>query len=100
MYRSLIVADDFTGANDTGVQMRRRGISTRVFFSVGSYSSGDYSLVIDTESRALPETDAALAVTDAAGALDLNSFKYVIKKVDSTIRGNIGAEVRALDDVY
>ena len=30
--RYLIIADDFTGANDTGVQMRRRGFETVVVF--------------------------------------------------------------------
>ena len=31
--RYLIIADDFTGANDTGVQLRRRGFPTEVLFS-------------------------------------------------------------------
>ena len=31
--RYLIIADDFTGANDTGVQLRRRGFATEVLFS-------------------------------------------------------------------
>jgi len=30
--RYLIIADDFTGANDTGVQLRRRGFPTEVLF--------------------------------------------------------------------
>ena len=31
----LIIADDFTGSNDTGVQLRRRGYPTKVFFANG-----------------------------------------------------------------
>jgi len=31
--RYLIIADDFTGANDTGVQLKRRGINTNVVFT-------------------------------------------------------------------
>ena len=33
MNRYLIVADDFTGSNDTGVQMCRRGLDTSVMFA-------------------------------------------------------------------
>ena len=32
--RYLIVADDFTGANDTGVQLARRGIIQRLYWTV------------------------------------------------------------------
>ena len=53
MEQYLIVADDFTGANDTGVQLRRRGMPVSVVFS-GALVTGDDSSVIDTESRALP----------------------------------------------
>lgn len=31
--RYLIIADDFTGANDTGVQLKRRGYPTEVLFA-------------------------------------------------------------------
>ena len=33
MDRYLIIADDFTGANDTGVQLKRRGLRTSVIFA-------------------------------------------------------------------
>ena len=32
MNRCFIVADDFTGSNDTGVQLTRRGFRTKVVF--------------------------------------------------------------------
>ena len=57
MNRNLIVADDFTGANDTGVQLKRRGFPTRVVFQYGEQSPDD-SCVIDTESRGLEEQEA------------------------------------------
>ena len=49
-YRYLIIADDFTGANDTGVQLRRRGFATEVLFA-GKPVGAKHSVVIDTESR-------------------------------------------------
>ena len=33
MNRCFIVADDFTGANDTGVQLTRRGYRTKVLLN-------------------------------------------------------------------
>ena len=49
----LIVADDFTGANDTGVQMKRRGLATNVMFAGKKIPADGSSVVIDTESRGM-----------------------------------------------
>ena len=98
MDRYLIVADDFTGANDTGVQLRRRGLATDVFFSARSGREWGDALVLDTESRALEPAAAYEAVRGAVAGLDLSAFGYVIKKVDSTLRGRIAQEVKALDE--
>ena len=45
--RYLIIADDFTGANDTGVQLRRRGFPTEVLFC-GKPMGADPSLGFST----------------------------------------------------
>jgi uncharacterized protein YgbK (DUF1537 family) len=95
----LIIADDFTGSNDTGVQIRRRGIPVRVVFS-GSAVTGGESCVLDTESRALSRDGAFQKIAAEAGAIPFNDFTQVMKKVDSTLRGCIGEETRALDKYY
>lgn len=100
MNRYLIIADDFTGANDTGVQLKRRGISTNVVFKSDLLQSSDSSFVIDTESRSLPEEDAYNKTKNILNKVELNNFKYVIKKVDSTLRGNVAKEVKAVDEEY
>jgi uncharacterized protein YgbK (DUF1537 family) len=99
MEQYLIVADDFTGANDTGVQLRRRGIPVSVVFS-GSLVTGDDSSVIDTESRALPAKEAYQKVSQELKNIAFGKFVHVMKKVDSTLRGNIATETRAIDDVF
>lgn len=96
----LIVADDFTGANDTGVQMKRRGLNTCVIFSGKKVPDNAESLVIDTESRGMDAEDAATSVKNAVKDINFNIYKYVIKKVDSTLRGNIAAEIKALDEIF
>ncbi|MDR1469264.1 MAG: four-carbon acid sugar kinase family protein [Spirochaetaceae bacterium] len=97
--RYLIVADDFTGANDTGVQLRRRGIPVSVVFS-GALVTGEDSLVVDTETRALSAEEAYQKVAAEARSAASGKFTHVMKKVDSTLRGNIAAETRAIDDVW
>ena len=99
MNNYFIVADDFTGANDTGVEVRRRGIPVRVVFS-GPGVTGSGSCVLDTESRSLPEADAFQRVVSGLRGIPFENFLRVMKKVDSTLRGNIGAETRALDLCY
>ena len=56
----LILADDFTGALDTGVQFAARGIPTRVIVGdkVDFASPDAQVLVVDTETRHLPPEQA------------------------------------------
>jgi D-threonate/D-erythronate kinase len=100
MKRFLIIADDFTGANDTGVQFTKRGIATQVIFNseVNEYSGE--ALVIDTESRGLDGKDAYQRVKDFGKAVLETNFTCVYKKVDSTLRGNIAEEIKGLDEIY
>ena len=98
MNRYLIVADDFTGSNDTGVQMCRRGLDTNVMFAGRPLPADDSSVVIDTESRGLTGAEAKAVTADAVKGIDFSVYKYVIKKVDSTLRGNVAEEVQAVDE--
>ena len=54
MNRCFIVADDFTGANDTGVQLTRRGFRTKVVLDPAGVADDGLSYVLDTESRNIP----------------------------------------------
>ena len=100
MNRYLIVADDFTGSNDTGVQMCRRGLDTSVMFAGRPLPADASSVVIDTESRGLTGDEARAVTARAVEDVDLSVYKYVIKKVDSTLRGNVAEEVQAVDEAY
>ncbi|MDD3337406.1 MAG: four-carbon acid sugar kinase family protein [Lachnospiraceae bacterium] len=97
--RYLVIADDFTGANDTGVQLRRRGYPTEVVFAT-EHIPEDRSIVIDTESRTGTPQSAYETVKCLVQEVDFQQYEYVIKKVDSTMRGNIPQEIKALDEVY
>lgn len=55
MLRLLMIADDFTGALDTGVQLAAHGIPTQVVVGQADLSACSSTvLVVDTETRHLP----------------------------------------------
>ena len=56
-------------------------------------------LVIDTESRHLSPADAA-ARTRQAASFARHHSQLIYKKTDSTLRGNIAAEFRAIQEVF
>lgn len=100
MVRLLMIADDFTGALDSGVQFASRGASTRVVTNPAydfSQAEKDVQvLVLDAETRHLtPEAAYDVVFRAVQGALK-NGFTYIYKKTDSALRGNIGAELTAV----
>ena len=97
MKNCFIIADDFTGSNDTGVQLRRKGIATKVVLRVPSELNPGESLVVDTESRSLAADAARAKLTEMLAGVDFHTFDHVIKKVDSTLRGRIGPEIAVVD---
>ena len=97
----LIIADDFTGANDTGVQIKKHGLPASVLLKMDDFSKTKGSVVFDTESRVIPAEEAYSKVKGALQeALEQGDYELLYKKVDSTLRGNIIAEVKAMIELY
>jgi uncharacterized protein YgbK (DUF1537 family) len=98
----LILADDLTGANDAGVQFARIGLHTQVCFSTLQERALEESdiVVIDTDSRASGARIAYQRVHAAASFAAQRGAPILFKKLDSTLRGEIGAELDAVIDVY
>lgn len=93
MENYLVIADDFTGANDTGLQLARKGLPTRVQIVRLASLPPFYSLVIDTESRNLDAQDSCNVIQISLSSIDCTAFSFVMKKINSTLRGNIREEV-------
>lgn len=96
-----IIADDFTGSNDTGVQFAKRGLSTIVTTEIEKFSKSLLErevLVVDTESRFDDQKAAYEKVHHVTKSLLGYGNSLVYKKIDSTFRGNIGAEIAACMD--
>src|SRR5215217_7302215 len=89
-----IIADDLTGAADAGVQFVHACYRTVVFFSESEVLAEDLDAVsFDTDSRAMPAGFAAKRVLEAARGV--REARVVYKKLDSTLRGNVAAELAA-----
>lgn len=96
-----IIADDLTGANDTGVQFARKGLSTSVLMTDGNpLQSNPEVLVIDTDSRALSPEEAYVKVKNTSDYFKEINPDILYKKLDSTLRGNVGIELKAVYDSF
>lgn len=93
----LVVADDLTGANATGAGFVRRGLRTLTVRGVraGATPTADVDvLVVDTDSRHATPSDAAERVRSVLSSAP--AAELVVKRVDTTLRGNVGAEAEAV----
>jgi len=94
----LVIADDFTGANDAGVCLGRYGTRVHVVLDAqqSPVAGNSEAVVICTDSRAMNAADAARATIQAIQAWREGGNRgQIIKKIDSTLRGNLGAEIEA-----
>lgn len=100
MTQLLILADDFTGALDTGVQFATVGAVTRVItgqnVSLSQFSETCEVLVVDAETRHLTAEQAANIVGIYTAQAENLGIPHIYKKTDSALRGNVGAELAAV----
>jgi uncharacterized protein YgbK (DUF1537 family) len=86
-----IVADDLTGACDTGSLFAGDGpVPLAVWPTAPSPAP---VRVVDTESRTIPAAEAAARVAAASALAPATRY---FKKIDSTLRGHVGIEIDAL----
>lgn len=93
----LALADDLTGALEAGAKFAECGMRARVTTKLSLAEPPDVCVVVvDTETRHLSARRAYEAVREAASAALRFAPWLIYKKTDSTLRGNIRAEFRAL----
>ena len=96
----LIIADDLTGANDTGVQFAKQGLDVLVSIrhdqQLQALAHDCQVLVVNTESRHVSADEAFQRVYHVAQQGVQLGISQFYKKTDSTLRGNIGSELVAL----
>ncbi len=87
-----VIADDLTGAMDCSGYFGRLGFAAAVCLNA-PFPSEFEVLAVTTNSRAEPADVARASVIEAVKRLGPNP---IFKKIDSTLRGNIGVELSAI----
>jgi D-threonate/D-erythronate kinase len=100
MVKLLIVADDLSGALDTGTAFSTGNINTLVTVDACIreciLANPDVMiLAVDANTRHLTPAEAYRVVFDIVKEAKALGVEYIYKKTDSALRGNIGRELEA-----
>jgi uncharacterized protein YgbK (DUF1537 family) len=100
-----IVADDLTGAADTGAAFVARGLSVVVIWPDQSIERQSITLAadviaVDMRSRAADAEYARQMTCEVTSGFRQTGVGTLYKKIDSTLRGHVGDEVRAAIDAW
>ena len=100
MLKLLVIADDLTGANEVAVQFAKKGIATLVVADWQhdwKVHTDEFQVVaINTESRHVSVKEAQRRMNIVLDVANCRQIPYCYKKTDSTLRGNIAAELDIL----
>lgn len=100
----LGLADDLTGALEIGARFSSGGVPSLVAADDRAATARERTppgaLVIDTETRHRTASEAANAVRRTLANTLHPDLRLIYKKTDSTLRGNIGAELGALREAF
>lgn len=95
----LALADDLTGALEVGAKFSAAGIISTVR-TEPRRMQGEQAVVYDTETRHAAPDEAARKVKRFVQESGIQGDVLLYKKTDSTLRGNIAAELAALADLF
>lgn len=100
--KTVIIADDLTGANDTGAALAKNGLNVAtldVIENLGRYKNYD-ALAFHTDSRGIQPQKAYQRVYNDTRKVLASGLKpkFFSKRCDSTLRGNMGAEIDGMLD--
>ena len=103
MVNLLVIADDFTGALDTGVQFKTKGSLIQLWTGerekmLAAMDSGIQVLILDAETRHMTPEEAYQTVFHIVSLAVEAGVPCIYKKTDSGLRGNIGSELTAMLD--
>jgi uncharacterized protein YgbK (DUF1537 family) len=102
MTECVVIADDLTGANAAGVLMTKNNYKTVTVMNIDEFDEQARSacdcVIYPTDSRSIEAAEAYRRVFNAARCLRGDGVKVYSKRIDTTLRGNLGAETDALLD--
>jgi uncharacterized protein YgbK (DUF1537 family) len=95
MKRMLVLADDLTGAADCGVACA--GCGSRTIVALDDFRECDADVVaVDANTRALEPQEAAAVMERLIRRHAPGHDWLIYKKIDSTLRGNVAAELKSV----
>lgn len=94
MLRVFILADDLTGAADCAAAFLGRAREISVLLDPNQRRNADVA-ALDLDTRSRPERSARRIVRRALAARGARRAAILIKKIDSTLRGHVVAELAA-----
>ena len=96
-----MLADDVTGACDAGVQFSLRGAATRVYLELpqAPVPFAGVSVIVNHSRGEAPE-EARRKVEQACDWIAGSGAKLCFKKIDSTLKGNVGPELEAIQSKF
>ncbi len=92
----LILADDLTGAADCAARCWHAGLPATILLGTPAPPLPSGAVAFTSDSRHLPAAQAARRVREAITPLQSLSDVIWYKKIDSTLRGNLGSELDAM----
>ncbi len=102
MLKTLIIADDSTGANASAILLNKlnfTSLSMIDFKKITNYDGFDV-VAISTDSRATSKEEAYQRVLNVCDKFKNSNFKVINKRIDSTLRGNLGSELNAFKESF
>ena len=99
MAKVVMVADDLTGANANCSLMKKIGLTACSLLNSFNEIPSDMDVVAyTTNSRAIEPEEAYKRVREGLKKLKDDEVILYSKRIDSTLRGNLGSELRAFLD--
>ena len=91
----VVIADDLSGASELANGARQCGLTAELQQAFDPSATCDVCAV-NTESRSLPRDKAITRVAEIARQISVAKPQWVFKKVDSMLRGHVGAEIETM----
>ena len=99
MQKYVVIADDLTGSNATCSLFKKIGLRAASILKLQGNINYDVDVIsYSTASRGLDKEEAYKKVSEAIKILKSKDILVYNKRIDSTLRGNIGAEINAMLD--
>ncbi len=99
MQKYIVIADDLTGSNATCSLFKKIGLRAASILKLQNDINYDVDVIsYSTASRGLNKEEAYKKVAEAIKILKNKDVLVYNKRIDSTLRGNIGTEINAMLD--